>query len=98
MNHLHSKITFNLLVLVYRGSKQKEVLAKSFHNIPLCGKGKNKFSDLSLQHFIQMLISEDIIVEKLRNSNETGSTPYLIPGSKTADLSNGNLVCYKYKV
>ena len=45
MIHLHPKITFNLLVrvLVYRGSKRKEVLAKSFHNIADYGKGKKHF-------------------------------------------------------
>ena len=41
MIHVHPKITFNLLVLVYRGSKRKEVLAKSFQDIPQYGKGKN---------------------------------------------------------
>jgi len=98
MIHLHPKITFNLLVLVYRGSKRKEVLAKSFHNIPQYGKGKNIFSDSSLQHFIQMLISENVIAEKLRGTNESGSTPYLIPGSKAVAMSNGELVIYKYRV
>ena len=58
---VYPKITFNLLVLVYRRSKRKEVLAKSLQNIPQYGKGKNNFSDSSLQHFIQMLISENII-------------------------------------
>jgi len=72
MIHVHPKMTFNLLVLVYRGSKQKEVLAKSFQNIPQYGKGKNIFSDSSLQHFIQMLISENVIAEKLRGTNEWG--------------------------
>ena len=75
MIHVHPKITFNLLVLVYRGSKRKEVLAKSFQNIPQYGKGKNIFSDSSLQRFIQMLISENVITEKLRGTNESGSTP-----------------------
>ena len=72
IHQLHSKITFNLLVLVYRGSKRKEVLAKSFHTILKYGKGKNKFSDSSLQHFVQQLISENVITEKLRGSNENG--------------------------
>lgn len=93
----HPKVTFNLLVLVYRGSKRKEVLAKSFQNIPQYGKGKNIFSDSSLQHFIQMLISENVITEKLRGTNESGSTPFLIPGEKAVAMSNGELVIYKYK-
>ena len=95
MIHVHPKITFDLLVLVYRGSKRKEVLAKSFQNIPQYGKGKNIFSDSSLQHFIQMLISENIIAEKLRGTNECGSTPFLIPGDKA--VAPGELLIYKYK-
>jgi len=98
MHHLHPKITFNLLVLAYRGSKQKEILAKSFHNIPQYGKGKNKFSDSSLQHFVQMLISENVIVEKLRGTNENGSMPYLVPGSQAEALANGELSIYRYKM
>lgn len=96
MIHVHPKMTFNLLVLVYRGSKRKEVLAKSFQNILQYGKGKNIFSDSSLQHFIQMLISENIIAEKLRGTNECGSTPFLIPGDKA--VAPGELLIYKYKV
>ena len=98
MNHLHSKVTFNLLVLVYRGSKRREVLSKSFHNIPQYGKGKTKFSDSSLQHFVQLLISENVIAEKLRGANENGSTPYLIPGSRAEAFTNGELSIYRYKM
>ena len=90
MNHLHSKVTFNLLVLVYSGYKRRQVLSKSFHNIPQYGKGKTKFSDSSFQHFVQLLISENIIAEKLRGSNENGSTPYLIPGNRAEALTNGD--------
>ena len=95
---VYPKITFNLLVFVYRGSKRKEVSAKSLQNIPQYVKGKNNFSDSSLQHFIQMLISENIIAEKLRGTNERGSTQYLIPGDKAVAMSSGELVVYKYKI
>ena len=97
MIRVHPKITFNLLVLVYQGSKRREVLAKSFQNITQYGKGKNIFSDSSLQHFIQMLISENI-AEKLRGTNEYGSMPFFIPGDKAVAMSNGELLIYKYKV
>ena len=98
MIHVYPKITFNLLVLVYRGSKRKEVLAKSLQNIPQYGKGKNSFSDASLQHFIQIRISENIIVEKLRGTNESGFTPCLILGDKAVAMSSGELVIYKYRI
>jgi len=44
MHHLHPKITFNLLVLAYRGSKRREIywqnLFTTFYSI---GKGKTNF-------------------------------------------------------
>ena len=45
-----------------------------------------------------MLISENILAEKLRGTNESGSTPYLIPGNKAVAMSSGELVIYKYKI
>lgn len=98
LQQLQEKITFSSLALVYRGSKRKEILNKSFHNIPEYGKGKQKFSDLGLQHFIHVLISENVITEKLRGLNENGSTPYLMCGNKAASLTCGELVVYKYKM
>jgi len=44
------------------------------------------------------LISENVITEKLRGSNENGSTPYLIPGSQAEALSSGELSFYKDKM
>ena len=51
---------------MYRESKRREVFSKSFHNIPQYGNGKNKFSDSSLQHFVQLLVSENFLAETLR--------------------------------
>lgn len=97
LQKLHEKITLNTLLLVYRGSKRKEILNKSFHTIPEYGNGKAKFSDNGLMHFVQMLISENVITEKLRGTNESGSTPYLIAGNQVQSLTHGELVVYKYK-
>lgn len=99
MNRVHPKITFNLLVLLYRGSKRKEVLAKSFQNIPQYGKGKNIFSDSSLQRFIQML-KKMLLLKTLEvlMKVDPHHTVYLIPGDKAVATSNGELVIYKYKI
>ena len=45
-----------------------------------------------------MLISENVIVEKPRSSNENGSMPYLVPGSWAEALANGELSIYRYKM
>jgi len=45
-----------------------------------------------------MLISENVIIEKLRGSKENGSTPYLVPGSWAEALANGELLIYRYKM
>jgi len=45
-----------------------------------------------------MLISENVIVEKLRGTNENGSTPYLVPGIRAEALANGELSIYRYKM
>lgn len=97
LQELHDKITLNTLLLVYRGSKRKEILNKSFHTIPEYGKGKGKFFDNGLMHFVQMLISENVITEKLRGTNESGSTPYLVAGNQLQSLTHGELEVYKYK-
>jgi hypothetical protein len=69
-------------MLVYRGSKRKEILAKSFDTIPEFGNGKTVFTELSLKHFLHTLISENLLIEQLRGHNETGTTPYLVCGNK----------------
>ena len=58
--------------------------------------GKNVFSDNALKQFIQLLISEGIIVQKLRESHEIGSTPYLISGNKEDDITKDVLLIFKY--
>lgn len=82
MRVVQKKITCNLLMAVYRGSKRKEVVSKSLHEIPKFGRGKAVFSDSALKQFVHTLIAEDVVVEELRGPNETGSHPYLVCGSK----------------
>jgi hypothetical protein len=36
---VQNKVTLNLLMLVYRGSKRKEVVSKSLHELPEFGHG-----------------------------------------------------------
>ncbi len=98
MKRLCNKVTLNLLMLVYRGSKRKEILAKSFNTIPEFGKGKNVFNELSLKRFLHMLISENVLIEQLRGQNETGSIPYLVSGNKEELIKQGDLIFYKYKI
>lgn len=98
MCKLQGKVTSNLLMLVYRGSKRKEVVAKSFHLVPEYGKGKNIFSDHELKLFIQMLIVQNVIVEELRSENESGTLPYLQCGEKTELIRDGKLVILRYKL
>ena len=98
MKHLCNKVTLNLLMLVYRGSKRKEILAKSFDTIPEFGNGKTVFTELSLKHFLHTLISENLLIEQLRGHNETGTTPYLVCGNKVELIKEGDLVVYRYKI
>ena len=98
MQRLQEKITWNLLVLVYRGSKRKEVLAKPFNTIPEFGKGKTVFTENSLKHFIQVLISENVVTERLRGAGETKFIPYLACGNKEGLIKTGELLIWRYKM
>ena len=97
MRIVQHKITSNLLIAVYRGSKRKEVVSKSLHEIPEFGYGKAVFSDSALKEFAHMLIAENVIVEELRGPNEAGSHPYLVCGNKAELLRHGELVIKRYK-
>ena len=94
---VQNKVTLNLLMLVYRGSKRKEVVSKSLHEVPEFGHGKSAFSESELKQFIYMLIAEDVILEELRGPNEIGSHPYLLCGSKAGMISRGELIINRYK-
>lgn len=97
MQKLHAKVTLHHLLLTYRGSKRKEILNKSFNSIPEFGKDKDNFSETGLKHFIQLLISESVIVETLRDPNEFSTTPYLICGSSKHNvLTTSELQICKY--
>ena len=90
MQQLHPKVTLQQLILTYRGSKRKEVISKAYNTVPEFGKGKDTFSDARLKQFIQLLISESIIVEFLRDAKEISTTPYLISGKKEHLLKKEN--------
>ena len=96
MQKLHAKVTLHHLVLTYRGSKRKEILNQSFNTIPEFGKGKDNFSETGLKHFIQLLISESVIVETLRDPKEISTTPHLVCGDKHNALTTGELQICKY--
>ena len=96
MQQLHPKVTLQQLILTYRGSKRKEVIAKACSMVPKFGKGKDTFSDARLKQFIQLLISESIIVECLRDAKEISTTPYLISGKKEHLLKKRELLVCKY--
>lgn len=96
MQRLHPKVTFQQLILTYRGSKRKEVVARAYNTVPEYGKGKDTFSDARLKQFIQLLISESVIVECLRDAKEISTTPYLISGKKEDLLKNRELSVCKY--
>ena len=90
MRIVQQKITFNLLIAVYRGSNRKEIVGKSVHEIPQFGYGKAVFSDSALKESVHMLIAEDVIVEELRTPNEAGSHPYLACGNKAELLKQSS--------
>jgi ATP-dependent DNA helicase RecQ len=96
MQRLHPKVTLQHLTLTYRGSKRKEIVAKAYNTIPEFGKGKDTFSDASLKQFIQLLISDSVIVECLRDTKDISTTPYLISGKKEDLLRKGELLICKY--
>ena len=96
MQKLIPKVTLHNLVLTFRGSKRKEVLNKNLNTIPEFGKGKERFSEIGLKHFIQLLISDGVITETLPGSNETSTTPLLVNGNRTNDIQNGKLDIWKY--
>ena len=96
MQKLIPKVTLHNLVLTFRGSKRKEVLNKNLNTIPEFGKGKERFSETGLKHFIQLLISDGVITETLPGSNETSTTPFLVNGNRTNDIKNGKLDIWKY--
>ena len=96
MQKLIPKVTLHNLVLTFRGSKRKEVLNKNLNTIPEFGKGKERFSETGLKHFIQLLISDGVITETLPGSNETSTTPFLVNGNRTNDIINGKLDIWKY--
>jgi hypothetical protein len=85
-------------MLVYRGSKRKEVTAKSLHVVPEFGKGKGVFSEHELKQFIQVLITEDVIIEELRGQKESGLHPYLRCGDKEEFIRQGELTILRYKM
>jgi bloom syndrome protein len=97
MRIVQNKITCNLLMAVYRGSRRKEVVSKSLYEIPEFGCGKAVFSDSALKQFVHTLIAEDVVVEELRGPNEAGSHPYLVCGSKAEFLRQGELIIKRYK-
>ena len=94
MQRLHTKVTLQQLILTYRGSKRKEVVAKGYNTVPEFGKGT--FSHARLKQFIQLLISDSVIVECLRDAKEVSTTPYLISGKKEDLLRRGELLVCKY--
>ena len=89
MQQLHPKVTFQQLILTYRGSKRKEVIAKAYNTVPEFGKGKDTFSYARLKQ-------ESIIVECLRDAKEISTTPYLISGKKEHLLKKRELLVCKY--
>ena len=93
-----NKVTSSLLMLGYRGSKRKEVTAKSLHVVPEFGKGKGVFSEHELKQFIEVLITEDVIIEELRGQKESGLHPYLRCGDKEEFIRQGELTILRYKM
>ena len=90
MQQLHPKVTLQQLILTYKEAKRKEVIAKAYNTVPEFGKGKDTFSDARQKQFIQLVISESIIVECLRDAKELSTTPYLISGKKEHLLKKEN--------
>lgn len=65
MQKVQDKITTKFFVLTFRGSKANTVINKGFQNVREYGKGKTNFSEKELQKFIQYLIIESFLHEKL---------------------------------
>ena len=97
MQQVHPKVTTKFLVLTYRGSKSSPVISKGFQNVAEYGKGKEKFSEKQLLRFVQFLITENIVVERLPPPNENSTTPHLARGMNAFKLINKELCFYFYK-
>ncbi|KAJ7376891.1 hypothetical protein OS493_031770 [Desmophyllum pertusum] len=94
MQQVQEKVTTKFLVLTFRGSKANTVINKGFQNVREYGKGKTNFSEKELQKFIQYLIIESILHEKLRPVNENSTTPYLVKGTNAYKLINKEISFY----
>ena len=92
MKEKFQKVTCRLLMLTFRGLKQKDVTNKGFDSIEHFGSGKDRFSEKQAVSFIHELIVKDILYENVRNANERGSSIYLTLGPKAQELLDGKLV------
>ena len=91
MQKLIPKATLHNLVLTFRRSK-KDVLNKHLNTIPEFAKGRERFSETRLKHFVQLLVSNSVITETLPGSNETSTTPFLVNETEPMTLKMGNLI------
>lgn len=97
MQQIHAKVTTKFLVLTFRGSKANTVLSKGFQNVREYGTGKDKYSEKQLLKFVQLLITDNILLEQLRPANENSTTPYLVKGSNASKLIDRELCFYFFK-
>ena len=97
MQQVHPKVTTKFLVLTFSGSKANTVISKGFQNVREYGMGRDKFSEKQLLKFVHFLITDSILVERLRPANENSTTPYLVKGVNASKLVNKELCFYFYK-
>ena len=82
-----SKVPLNTLVKVFKGSKEKDILQKNFHVMPLYGSG-SKFSLTESTNLILYLISKNVLEESIAVG---GRSSFLSPGLNTQALIQNQL-------
>ena len=87
------KISIRQIALTYKGSKSKrEVESKGFQHIPHYGTGRKVFKkDADAVLFCHHLIVKYILMENLRSTSDTCTTPYVTLGEKAAMVMNGDM-------
>ena len=94
MIQFKSKVTVEMLVMTYLGSKSNEVKKHKFEQVPEYGQGKGCFKFSKLASFVHFLIVNDLFTENLRNTADRAKSTFLTVGNIRELLSGEKVILY----
>ena len=94
MIQFKSKVTVEMLVMTYLGSKSNEVKKHKFEQVPEYGQGKGCFKFSKLASFVHFLIVNDLFTENWRNTADRAKSTFLTVGNIRELLSGEKVILY----